>query len=134
MVPLLCWLDECWTEGTKCNKRELPSLGSNGPILFMSMQLEFFTLIKEVFTSVDYTYKINFKRWTVFITLTQSICFYIWLTVALLINVRFECKLCFYASQTKCQQTNCWQFWHGVPSLFRERITMLPGTVQSDIR
>ena len=32
----------------------------------MSMQLEFFALIKEVFTSVDYTYKINFKRWTVF--------------------------------------------------------------------
>ena len=32
----------------------------------MSMQLEFFALIKEVFTSVDYTYKINFKRWTVY--------------------------------------------------------------------
>ena len=30
------------------------------------MQLEFFALIKEVFTSVDYTYNINFKRWTVF--------------------------------------------------------------------
>ena len=32
----------------------------------MSVQLEFFALFKEVFTSVDYTYKINFKRWTVF--------------------------------------------------------------------
>ena len=32
----------------------------------MSMWLEFFALIREVFTSVDYTYKINLKRWTVF--------------------------------------------------------------------
>ena len=48
------------------DKRELRSLGSNGPILFISMQLEFSALLKEVFTSVDYTYKINFKRWTVF--------------------------------------------------------------------
>ena len=45
------------------DKRELRLLGSNWPILLISMQLEFFALIKEVFTCVDYTY---FKRWTVF--------------------------------------------------------------------
>ena len=48
------------------DKRELRLLRSNRPILLMFMQLEFFALIKEVFTSVDYTYNINFKRWTVF--------------------------------------------------------------------
>ena len=48
------------------DKRQLRLLGSNGPFLFMSMQIEFFALLKEVFTSVDYTFKINFKRWTVF--------------------------------------------------------------------
>ena len=62
-------------EGQICNKglrysqqdkRELRMLGSNRPILLMSMWLEFFALIREVFTSVDYTYKINLKRWTVF--------------------------------------------------------------------
>ena len=48
------------------DKRELRLLSSNRPILLMFMYLEFFALIKEVFTSVDYTYNINFKRWTVF--------------------------------------------------------------------
>ena len=48
------------------DKRELRLLRSNRPILLMSMQLKFFALIKEVFSSVDYTNKINFKRWTVF--------------------------------------------------------------------
>ena len=48
------------------DKRELRLLRSNRPILLMFMQLEFFALIKEVFTSVDYSYNINFKRWTVF--------------------------------------------------------------------
>ena len=63
---MLNWRDENVIKVYVQDKRELRLLGSNGPILFMSMQLEFFALIKEVFTSVDYTYKINFKRWTVF--------------------------------------------------------------------
>ena len=85
-------------------------------------------MIKEVFSSVDYTNKINFKRWTVFYFSDSE--FYISLTATLLINVRFKDKLCFYAAQTGCQQTNCWQFWRRVLSLHRERITMLPGTVR----
>ena len=50
------------------DKRELRLLSSNRPILlmFLFMQLEFFAVIKEGFTTVDYTYDINFKRWTVF--------------------------------------------------------------------
>ena len=47
-----------------------------------------------------------------------------------MINVRFKDKLCFYAAQTGCQQTNCWQFWRRVLSLHLERIAMLPGTVK----
>ena len=48
-------------EGQKCykglrvvkqDKRELRFLGSNRPFLLMSVLLEFFALIKEVFTSV----------------------------------------------------------------------------------
>ena len=38
------------------DKRELRLLGSNRPIMLMSMELGFFALIKEVFTSVDYSY------------------------------------------------------------------------------
>ena len=45
-------------EGQNCNssqqdKRKLRLLGSYRPISLMSMQLELFALIKEVFTSVD---------------------------------------------------------------------------------
>ena len=44
--------------------------------------------------------------------------------ILLLINVRFlKGKLCFYAAQRQCQETNCWQFWRKVLSLHRERIT-----------
>ena len=32
-------------------------------------------------------------------------------------------KLCFYAAQRQCQETNCWQFWRKVLSLHRVRIT-----------
>ena len=49
---------------------ELRLLGLNRPILLMCMKLAFFRSIKDVLTSVD-----NVGQF--FITLTQTICFYI---------------------------------------------------------
>ena len=59
----------------------------------MSMLLKFFALIKEVFSSVDYTNKINFKRWTVFYYSDSE--FYIWLTATLLMyDLNINYALC----------------------------------------
>ena len=94
------------------DKRELRLLRSNRPILLMFMQLEFFALIKEVFTSVDYTYNINFKRWTVFCYSDSE--YMLLYLINRDINVRFkgiQIMQLFYAAQTRCQQPgNCWQF------------------------
>ena len=102
----------------------------------MSMWLQFFALIKEVFTSVDYAYKINLKRWTNFYYCHSDymLLYLINRGLIILINLRCGGKLSFYTAQTGCQQTNYWQFWRRVLSLHRERITMLQGTVHADIR
>ena len=83
-----------------------------------------------MFSSVDYTNKINFKRWTVYYSDSE---FYIWLTATLLIKVRFKDKIMLLC-RTNGLPTNkllaILIFWRRVLSLHRERITMLPGTVR----
>ena len=68
----LCYVE---LEGQKCNKglRKVNKInagchcyGQIGLLSFVDVYVvRIFALMKEVFTCVDYTYKINFKHWTV---------------------------------------------------------------------